>query len=123
MHIPPPFLFAIDCTLREWNLPPDTKAPSEPAVIHEARCVPGSLIGCGSTREEALASLHRLIDWTLADELDPKAWYARAWNKSTFEDHALFGVQAVRMAREVTPVKEKRVRDVVRYSALEAALC
>lgn len=122
MHTPPPFLFAIDCTLREWNTPADVKAPSEPTVIHEARCIPGSLIGCGATRDEAVASLTRIIEWTLADELSPIDWYKRAWEKSGYEDHALFGIRAVRSARDVASVPPRKVRGVS-YAALETVSC
>lgn len=123
MHIPPPFLFSIDCSIREWNTPSDAKEPCEPAVIHEARCIPGNLIGCGATRQDAVASLVRLIEWTLHEERAPIAWYKRAWEKASFEDQSAFGVRAVEIARNISPVPPRRVRESVRYSTLDPVPC
>lgn len=101
---------------------PGKESPDPSKLVHEARCIPGGLIGCGSTRVEALAKLDQLIVWTLTEEKSPSDWYQKAWDRMTDYDRFQFGGQFASASRALRPERSNRVRDVA-VNTLEPVPC
>lgn len=108
----PTLRFAIECTVAPWNPAPGQSAPATPRLVHEARSIPGGLIGCGNTREESLAQLEKLIRWTLNEEPSPTSWYQKNWDRMREADRFLYASYWASASRALKPERTSRIRDV-----------
>lgn len=93
-------LFIFISSTTEWKPLKGLDASSE-GPVHEARSLPGNVVGLGATPEEAEKNLKATLDCVFARAGSPETWYRKAWKSVSDEDRQAFGRTMARVASEL----------------------
>lgn len=95
-----PFFFVVFTRCAPWDvlLAGGDEIVTEPRW--ECLALPGNLVGCGSTQEEAFEHLEKTLKFSIGRTESPKDWWTRAMNELTKDKAALFSYGWEKVLRE-----------------------